>query len=96
MSIFLPPIENPLISPFWADLNEFPPILIQFSRSELMYYDNLNFVSKAREAGVEIQFREFDDMIHVFQLYKRLNPPWPEIDQAYDQMLDFVKKILHL
>ena len=60
--------ENPLVSPVFGDYRGFPPMLMQVGTSETLYDDTIRVVEAARRAGVDVELREFDDMVHVFQL----------------------------
>jgi epsilon-lactone hydrolase len=86
-------LKNPLVSPFYADVTGFPPLLIQSSKSELVYFDNQDFVEKARAAKVPVTFHAWEGMIHCFPCYMRLKPGWPEIDEALAELEAFIKSI---
>lgn len=59
--------NNPLISPVLADLKGLPPILIQVSKSEMLYDNSTRFAERAKAAGVDVTLQEWEDTVHVFQ-----------------------------
>jgi acetyl esterase/lipase len=86
--------NNPLISPALADLKGLPPILIQVSKSEMLYSHAKRFYERAKKAGVDITLQTWDDMVHVFQGFG-LNE-LPEAKEAIENIRQFSKKILDL
>jgi acetyl esterase/lipase len=85
--------KDPLVSPFWGDLTGFPPLLIETSKNELPYFDNINFAEKAKAANVQITFHAWADMVHGFPCYWKMNPGWPEIDEAIQELDKFIQTI---
>lgn len=61
--------RQPLASPLYADLAGLPPLLIQVGDRETVLDDSIMFVEKARTAGVDVDLRVWDGMIHVFQMF---------------------------
>ena len=59
----------PLASPLYANLRGLPPILIHIGEAETLYDDSVRLGARAREAGVDVSFKEWPDMIHVFPLF---------------------------
>ena len=60
---------NPMISPIHGDLAGLPPLLIQVSKSEMLYSECKRFAAKAEKAGVDVTLETWDDMPHVFQMF---------------------------
>ena len=85
--------SNPLISPALADLKRLPPILIQASKSEMLYSHAKRFYDQAQKAGVDITLQTWDDMVHVFQGFG-LNV-LPEAKEAIEKIKQFVQKLIH-
>lgn len=85
--------NNPLISPAMADLKGLPPILIQVSKSEMLYSHAKRFYDRAKKAGVDITLQTWDDMVHVFQDFG-LNV-LPEAKEAIEKIKQFVQKLIH-
>ena len=61
--------SNPMISPIRGDLAGLPPLLIQASKSEMLYSECKRFAAKAAKAGADITLEAWDDMPHVFQQF---------------------------
>ncbi|MDD3051142.1 MAG: alpha/beta hydrolase, partial [Candidatus Cloacimonetes bacterium] len=83
--------ENPLISPLYGNLEGLPPIFINSGVDDELFDDGKNFAEKAKEAGVDVRFREGKGMIHCYPL---LAPLFPEATEAMQEIVDFVKEIL--
>ncbi len=58
--------NNPLISPLFGDLAGLPPIFINSGESDELFEDGEKFYLKAKEAGVDIQFRAGKNMVHCY------------------------------
>ncbi|MBT9582594.1 alpha/beta hydrolase [bacterium] len=65
---------NPLISPLYADLSGLPPTLLHVSDNEVLLDDSTRLAHRAREAGVDIDFKVWTDQPHTWQLFHRLIP----------------------
>jgi len=61
--------RTPLAAPLYADLAGLPPLLIQVGTAETLLDDATRLAAKAKQVGVEVTLEEWDDMIHVFQLF---------------------------
>jgi epsilon-lactone hydrolase len=61
--------SHPLASPLYADLTGLPPLLIHVGDRETVLDDSTLFADKARAAGVDVELRVWDGMIHVFQMF---------------------------
>jgi epsilon-lactone hydrolase len=68
-------VSNPLASPLHADLKGLPPLLIHAGDRETVRDDATMLAEKAEAAGVDVELKVWDGMIHVFQMF-------PEISQA--------------
>ncbi|WP_040209069.1 alpha/beta hydrolase [Neobacillus jeddahensis] len=77
--------RHPLVSPIHADLTGFPPMLIHVGNDEILLDDSVRLVNRARAAGVEVNFKIWDDMWHVFQTFAI-----PEGQMSIDEIGDFV------
>ncbi len=80
-------IVNPLASPIHADLTGIAPLLIQIGTSEILLFENRAFYEKALKSGVDIQFEEYKDMVHVFQTFGGF---LPQADQAIESIGLFI------
>lgn len=78
--------DNPYISPLHADLRGLPPILLHCGKNEVLLGDSIRFCEKARQAGVKVTFRAWDDMIHEFQII----PLLPQAKESLQQAAEFI------
>ena len=83
-------LTSPLISPFYADLQELPPLLIQVGADEILLDDAIRFAEKAKDAKVDVTLEIWDEMFHVFQLV----PFLPEAKKALRSIAAFVSQNL--
>ncbi|MCL6573023.1 MAG: alpha/beta hydrolase, partial [Bacillus sp. (in: Bacteria)] len=82
-------LRHPLVSPIYADLAELPTMLVHVGNDEILLSDSARLVDRARAAGVEVTFKVWDDMWHVFQTFQI-----PEAQQSIDEIGEFVIKHL--
>jgi acetyl esterase/lipase len=61
--------KDPLISPLFADLHGFPPILIQVGSAETLLADASRFAAAAGAADVEVTLEIWPHMIHAWPLW---------------------------
>lgn len=61
-------LQDPLVSPLYADLVGLPPLYIQASRDEGIVDDGRRFAERARHAGVDVRIDLFDGQQHTFQI----------------------------
>lgn len=59
---------NPDFSPLFADLEGFPPTLIQVGSNEILKSDSIRLYEKLLSLGVQAVLEEYDDAWHVFQM----------------------------
>ncbi len=81
--------RSPLAAPMYANLDGLPPLLIQVGASETLFDDAVRLDEKARAAGVETTFEEWDDMIHVWHIFA---PILDEGQQAIERMAEFMRE----
>ena len=62
-------LDDPRLSPLFADLAGLPPILIQIGAREVLYSDASEFAARAQAAGSPVTLEEWPEMIHVWHLY---------------------------
>jgi len=70
-------IEDPLVSPLLGDLARLGPISLFCGSRDICYPDSLTLAAKASEAGVDIEFHDEKDLLHVYPLM-----PVPEARRA--------------
>jgi acetyl esterase/lipase len=61
--------EDPRVSPLYADLRNFPPILIQVGSSETLLNDATRFAARAGAADVAVTLEIWPNMIHAWPLW---------------------------
>ncbi len=62
-------LKDPLVSPLNGNFEEFPPIYIQVSESEILYDDTLSFEKKAKAEGVNVKVDTWKKTVHVWQIF---------------------------
>ena len=82
-------LKNPYISPLYADLKGFPPLLIQAAARDVLSDDATRLAEQARSANVDVTLEVWDGMIHVFQLSAGFVP---EARKAVKNIAVFLKK----
>lgn len=85
--------HDPWLSPLMADLTGLPPIMIQVGTNEIHLDDSRNFGEKAKESGVAVTLRIWDNMIHAFPL---LSPMFPEAKSSMNEIGGYVRKHLQI
>jgi acetyl esterase/lipase len=60
---------DPAVSPLYADLSGFPPLLMQVGSHETLRDDTLRLASKAQKAGVDVTTEVWAGMVHQWQLF---------------------------
>lgn len=83
-------LRHPLVSPIYADLSGLPSMLVHVGNDEILLSDSARLVDRARAAGVEVTFKVWDEMWHVFQTFAI-----PEAQQSIDEIGEFVQKKLY-
>ncbi|KMQ50593.1 6-hexanolactone hydrolase [Chitinispirillum alkaliphilum] len=81
--------KDPLISPLFGDLQGLPPIFVNSGMDDELFEDGEKFYLKAKEAGVDIEFRQGRDMIHCYPL---LAPMFKEATEAMDEIVEFITR----
>lgn len=85
------PATNPLASPLYADLGGLPPLLIQASDSEVLLDDSTRLAAKAAQAGVQVSFKTWPGLPHVWQLFA---PFLPEARAALAEAAAFIRGVV--
>ncbi|MEJ8572595.1 alpha/beta hydrolase [Microbaculum marinum] len=81
---------DPLASPVEARLDGLPPILIHAGDFDITLDDSKLLARRAREQGVTVELRIWEEMYHHFQVF----PELPEAGQSVEQIGDFVRSHL--
>jgi monoterpene epsilon-lactone hydrolase len=82
----------PLISPIYADLTNFPPLLIQVGSDEILLSDSIRLAERARKAGVDVTLDVWENMWHVWHFFAG---KMPESDSAINQVSNFIHEHLN-
>ena len=81
-------LDDPEVSPLYADLEGFPPTLLYVGGHEVLRDDALRFVERARAAGTEASVGVFPGLWHVFLAF----PGLPESRDAIAELGAFVRR----
>lgn len=81
------PVTDPLISPLYADLEGLPPMLIQVSDSEVLFDEDTMLAQKAQKSGIDVDFRVWKGLIHVWHIYWRY---LPQAKEAIREIAGFI------
>ena len=81
-------LDDPGVSPLYADLAGLPPMLVHVGSDEILRDDARRLVTRAREAGVDASLGEFAGLWHVFQAF----PGVPESRQALREIGAFMRR----
>lgn len=66
-------LEDPRVSPVFADLTGMPPTLVHAGEVEILNSQIKRFDARLRECGVNSELRVWKDMIHVFHMFTVLH-----------------------
>jgi epsilon-lactone hydrolase len=64
--------EDPKASPLHADLSGLPPLLVQVGDDEILLDDATRLAARAQAAGVSVDLRVWEGMMHVWHLFSPL------------------------
>jgi monoterpene epsilon-lactone hydrolase len=81
--------RDPLASPIYGDLQNFPPLFIQVGTHETLFDDISDFVARAKEANVDVTFDAWEGMFHGWQIFSSM---LPEGQQAIDNIGVYIRK----
>jgi acetyl esterase/lipase len=79
---------DPMASALFADPRGLPPLLLQVGGNEVLLDDSRILAERARAAGVDVTFKIFDGMWHVFQFQA---PEVPEAQGAMNDIAAFIR-----
>jgi len=79
---------DPLISPLYGDFAGLPPLLIHVGENEILMDDASRVAEKAKAAGVEVQYKSWPGVMHVFQAIA----PLPEARAAVSEIALFLSE----
>lgn len=79
------------ISVKYQSLKDLPPLLIELGGCEVLRDQILEFVKLAQGSGVSVEYHEYPDMVHVFQLL--MFTELVAIQQSFQNMHEFVDRM---
>lgn len=82
-------LENPLVSPLYADFQGFPPLMIQVGSQEILLDDARMLSKKAKADGVIVDLKIWDGLWHVWHVLGSLIP---ESRQASEEIKGFIQE----
>ena len=83
--------KHPWASALYADLHGLPPLLIHVGSTETLLDDSTRLAILAKDSGVDVSFKIWDDMVHVWQLFASV---LPEGQQSIDESGEFIRSKL--
>jgi acetyl esterase/lipase len=81
--------RTPLAAPLHADLAALPPLLVQVGTAETLLDDAARLATRAKDAGVDVTYEPWEDMIHVWHVFAAM---LPEAEQAIARIGAFVRE----
>lgn len=78
-------LENPLISPVFADFTGFPQTYIQVGTNEILLSDSRKLDKQMLKCRVPVRLEEYEGMWHVFQM-----SPFKTAYEAMDEAAEFI------
>jgi epsilon-lactone hydrolase len=81
-------LEDPGVSPLFADLNGLPPLIVSSGSRELLLSDSLKLATEVRKNGGVCDLRIWEDLWHVFEFFPQL----PETEQSLHQTAEFIRR----
>jgi len=85
------PLNNPLISPVFADLKGLPPLLIQVGGIEALESDSISLAERAKVGGVDAKLEIYKNMTHVFQNF---GDELSESRESFESVSSFIRKLI--
>jgi epsilon-lactone hydrolase len=82
--------RDPLASPIYADLSKLPPLLIHVSDTEVLLDDSTRLADRAKQCGVNVDLRVWNDLPHAWPVFVALR--LPESFQALGEIARFIQQ----
>ena len=80
-------VEDPLVSPYYADLEDFPPMLLLIGTHDILYADAAEFIARAKGEGRPLHAVVAEEMVHVWPIFYGF---FPEAERAIGQIADYI------
>jgi monoterpene epsilon-lactone hydrolase len=84
------PADDPRVSPLFADLEGLPPVIIQAGGDDVLLSEGERLAERLKQAGVEVDYRCFPDVWHVFQGFVGV---FETADDAVEELSDKLRAI---
>lgn len=68
------PDEAPAAFPMRSELGWLPPCLLRVGGAEVLLDDSRNLAAKLQREGVQVDYRVYEDMVHVWPLFSEFLP----------------------
>ena len=81
--------KHPWASALYADLRGLPPMLIHVGSAETLLDDSTRLAALAKEAGVDVALKIWEDMVHVWQVFASI---LPEGQESIEETGEFVRQ----
>lgn len=82
------PLDDPMISPLFADLAGLPPVLVEVGTQEILLSDATRFTRAARLAGGDVTLNVWEGQVHVWPL---LSVNLPEGEAVFTEVGAFAR-----
>lgn len=84
-------IDDPMCSPIFAELNNFPPIRIDVGEAEIFTNDAIQFAENGKRAQVDVELEIWSDLWHGWYLYA---PYLPEAKAVHQTIANFIQEYI--
>ena len=84
-------VQNPFISPKFGCYKGFPPIFIHTGTDEVLSDDSIVIAEKAQAEGVDVTFKLWKNMFHIFSIFPRHTP---EGKKSFREAVEYIRQRL--
>jgi len=81
-------LQDPYVSPAYADWRDMPPIYIQAGRAEILFDSIVAFASRAKSQGADVVLESWADMNHDFQMFGYRAPQSADALRRLGEVID--------
>ena len=81
-------LQNPLVSPIYANFHGFPPLFIQVNGDEVLFDDAKALADKAKADGVDVTLKIWNGLWHVWHTAGTMIP---ESKKTYEEIGQFLE-----
>lgn len=83
------PVDDPILSPLWADLTGLAPMLIQVGTIDTCFEHGVRLARRARRAGVDATLDVWEGLWHTWHYHRDL----PEADRALAEAATWARRL---